>query len=124
MVIASVAGIAASTAASVTAANDAVSSAKAGEFALSNQQMQIARGFNQLGGAMNGVSADSLIGANSAASVLALEDADGVVRIIRCPVIDHFFSYAAPAESPIWITYQQVSMPCRDFVASDLPTAN
>lgn len=123
LAVASVAGVAASTAAAVSAANDAVSSAKAGEFAVSNQQMQISHGFNQLGGAMNGVAAVSVSEANRAESVLEHEAADGFVRILRCPVVDHFFSYSAPVESSIWTTYQQVSVPCRDFVASDLGAA-
>ena len=110
----------ATAAASVSAGEDAVSLAKAGDFSASNQSMDQSRGFLQLGKEF--IDRSALIdfeGANAAASVLEEQRSDGTVRIVRCPVVDHFFSYSAPIESPIWLHYQKVSMPCRDFEESD-----
>lgn len=118
--IASVVGAVATTAATVSAGQDAISSAKSGDWSASNQQMALSRSFTQLGGAYVALAGAAPEGANNAASVLEIKTADGRTRISRCPVIDHFFSFAAPVDSPIWTVYQKVSMPCRDFVATDL----
>jgi len=118
--IASVVGAVATTAATVSAGQDAVSSAKMGDWATSNQQMALSRSFNQLGGAFVATAGSMPEGADAAASVLEEKTADGRTRIFRCPVVDHFFSFAAPVESPLWSTYQSVSLPCRDLLASDL----
>jgi hypothetical protein len=118
--IASVVGAVATTAATVSAGQDAVSSAKVGDWTTSNQQMALSRSFNQLGGAFVATAGSVPDGANAATSVLEEKTADGRTRISRCPVVDHFFSFAAPVESSFWAVYQSVSMPCRDLVASDL----
>lgn len=111
----------ASAAASISAGQDAVSSAKAGDFSASNQSMATSKSFTQLGAGFVDISAlVGYEGANAAASVLEEQRSDGTVRIVRCPVVDHFFSYSAPVDSPIWLDYQKVSMPCRDFEESDL----
>jgi hypothetical protein len=118
---ASVMGVVATTAATVSAGHDAVSSAKVGDWFTSNQLMALSTGFNQLGWAFVGTSAIAPPeSANAAASVLEEMRSDGTLRVVRCPVVDHFFSYSAPIDSPIWVTYQNVSVPCRDFVESDL----
>lgn len=119
-VIASVAGGVATTSAGFSAGHDAVSSAKAGDFATSNQQMAESRSINQLGLALVRSGTATPEDANELTSVLEEKKPDGTVRIVRCPVVDHFFSFSTPIESTIWTTYQKVSMACRDLVASDL----
>ena len=120
----SAAATTATAAASISAGRDAVSAAKVGDWSGSNHLMTTSRDFNQLGAAFVRVSAVTAPeGANAAASVLEEQRSDGTVRIVRCPVVDHFFSYSASINSPTWRTYQKVSMPCRDFKESDLEHA-
>ena len=110
----------ATAAASISAGKNAVSLAKAGDFSASNQSMAESSDFVQLGAKFVDIPAlNDFKGANSAASVLEEQRSDGTARIVRCPVVDHFFSYSAPIESPVWLYYQRVSMPCRDFEESD-----
>ena len=118
--IASLVGAVATTAATVSAGQDGVSSAKIGDWTTSNQEMALSRNFNQLGGAFVTTAGTIPEGATAAASFLVEEIPDGRIQIFRCPVVDHFFSFPQPIDSPIWIRYQNVSMPCRDLKASDL----
>lgn len=111
----------ATAAATVSAGHDSISAAKAGDFSTSNQLMDTSTDFSRQSATFLDTSATAIPkGANAAASVLEETRSDGTVRIIRCPVVDHFFNYSAPISSPIWLTYQKVSIPCRDFMESDL----
>lgn len=121
---ASAAGGAVTTAGGFAAGHDAVSSAKAGDFAKSNLQMAEMRNINQLGLALVKSAPDMSSHANELTSVLEEKNPDGTVQIVRCAVVDHFFSFSAPLKSTIWTTYQRVSMACRDPIASDLRRAD
>ena len=112
----SVVGTAATTAASISASTDSVSSAKAGDWATSNQQMAASNYFNQAGAAFSS-SAPSAITAGSSPLWSVLEEGDG--QIVRCPVVDHFFSFSAPSDNLIWSTYQSVTIICRDPLPTD-----
>lgn len=119
-VVAVVGGVAA-TAATLSAGEDAVSSAKAGDWTTSNQQMAASRSFIQTGAALGRFpahSADS-VAAGPLVSVFEEPAPGGTSRIVRCPVVDHFSNYSAPSDSPIWLTYQSVSVTCRDPKPSD-----
>jgi hypothetical protein len=109
-------------AATVSSARDSVTAAKAGDWETSNRLMAASRNFNEAG-------ANFVAAANAAVpsmpdapliSVLEDKDENGQPRLIRCPVIDHFFSFAAPPGSPIWTHYMSVHMPCRDPLATDV----
>ena len=112
----------------VSSSKDAVSSAKAGNFARSNQQLEssnhlmgVSRDFGQVAGAVANVAATPAnVNYNVLTSVLEEKNPDGTLRIVRCPVVDHFYSYSAPVESAVWTTYQRVSMLCRDPAPADL----
>lgn len=120
--IASVAGVVATSAASISAGNDALSSARAGNWNTSNAQMALSRDFIDVGSYFADNSALSASNAISSelVSVLEVTGADGATRIVRCPVIDHFYRYSAPIDSPIWMTYQTASVDCRDPTPADL----
>lgn len=121
--IASFAGSALTTAAGISASNNALSSAKAGDWNAYNQQMDMSQRFNKAGGEM-ALSTSSFEAISSqTTSVLEIKMEDGTQKIVRCPVIDHFTGFAAPAESPIWITYQKVWVPCRNPIPSDIQPA-
>lgn len=122
-------------AASVAAANDAVSaskaaaaSAQAGSFNTSNQQlahsnqlMALSRDFGDVSAAASNVASDSInLNSDELTSVMDEIGPDGTKRVVRCPVVDHFYSYTAPAESPIWSQYHRLVMKCRTPRASDL----
>jgi len=115
----SVVGTVASTVASVSAAGDSVSSARSGDWTTSNQQMAASRNFNQVAGAMANLAADQSPNAETV-SVLELESEDGTLRVVRCPVVEHFLRYQDPIDSATWTTYQQISLSCRDPVPADL----
>ena len=104
----SLVGAVASTAASVTAANDSLSSAKAGDWATSNQQMATSREIQQVGFALTTAGRSAI--PSPFPAVLDLPDG----AVVSCPVTDHFSRYDAPPEDPIWTTYQQVAVLCRD----------
>lgn len=111
----SVLGAAATTAASISAGTDSVSSAKAGDWATSNQQMAASRSFNQAGAAIVGAAPPATTPADSPLFSVLEENGE----VVRCPVIDHFFGYSAPSDNTIWSTYQSVSMKCRDLLPTD-----
>lgn len=110
----SVVGAAATTAATISAGTDSVSSAKAGDWTRSNQQMAASRSFNQAGAAF----ASAAPSAVTTSPLLSVLEENG--QVVRCPVIDHFFGYAAPSDNAIWSTYQSVSVRCRDPLPSDV----
>ncbi len=117
--ILSVIGGVATTAASVSASHDAVTSAKAGNWNLSNQQMNMSRRFSQSTEAITWNQSTFEKISDKTISVLDVKTTDGSLKIARCPVVEHFSVFSAPAESPTWITYQKVWVPCRDPVPSD-----
>lgn len=121
--IASFAASAATTAASISASHDAVSSAKAGDWSASNQQMDMSQKFNKTGMEIALNTPSSTIINAQTISVLEVKMEDGTQKVIRCPVIDHFFGFSAPVESQIWITYQKVWVPCRNPLPSDMRPA-
>lgn len=117
---ASAAGGVVTTAGGFAAGHDAVSSAKAGDFATSNLQMAEMRNIHQLGSALVQSNKGMSNRASELTSVIEEKNPGGATQIVRCPVIDHFFNFSAPTKSDVWTTYQKVSMECRDPVASDL----
>lgn len=119
--VVSVVGAVASTAATLSAGADAVSSAKAGNWTTSDQQMAASRAFSQTGLALGSFSAHSAapVVAGPLVSVFEERTPSGEIQIVRCPVVDHFSNYSAPSDSPIWLTYQSVSIRCRDPTPSD-----
>lgn len=120
LAFASVAGALITTAASVSAGEDSVASAKSGDFSTSNQQMATARAFNQIGWAINGMASNSSATLIALSSVLDEKLSDGTVRIVPCPITNHFLRYAELSDSSVWSTYQIISMRCRDLTELDL----
>jgi hypothetical protein len=117
---ASVAGAALTATAGISAAEDAVSSAKAGNLDTSNRQMAASRQINQTGFALVDMAAPSDESHIELISVLETISSEGQTHIVSCPVTDHFFKYAAPVTATVWTTYQRVSVKCRDPISGDL----
>lgn len=112
----------ATTSATISSGRDSVAAAKAGDWNASNQLMAQSRSFNQVGAgvvAMNNAAQGAAI-EPPVMAVMEEQGTDGTMRIVPCPVVDHFFNYMAPSESPVWTTYMSVHMACRSPVAGDL----
>lgn len=110
---------AATTTASISASHDAIVSAKSGDWTASMQKMDMSRSFNQVGESMILSGSLSTTISSQVTSVLEVGMVGAKLKIARCPVIDHFYGFSAPIESSVWITYQNVWMPCRDPRPSD-----
>lgn len=120
--ILSVGSAIATTSATISAGRDSVAAAKAGDWGASNQLMAESRNFNQAGASVFAMN-NAVQGAAIEPPLMAVMDeqgADGTMRVVRCPVVDHFFNYMSPSESPVWTTYMSVHMACRNPVAGDL----
>ncbi|GGK15216.1 hypothetical protein [Luteimonas terricola] len=111
----SVVSAVATTSATISAGRDSVAAAKAGDWDTSNELMAQSRDFNTIGAATVAASGLSLESMQDAPliSVLDQPKAGAGSGVIRCPTVDHFFRYQAPADSPLWTTYMSVHLPCR-----------
>ena len=120
-ITATIAGGVAGTAAQVSSGEDAISSAKKGNISTSNQQMAMSRNYGQVTTGIVGVGQGALgsVRDRPLISVFDSDGSDGQRHVVRCPVVDHFYSYSAPVHSDIWITYQRVSMICREPTAEE-----
>ena len=117
--ILSIASAVATTSATISAGRDSVSAAKAGDWNQSNQLMAESRNFNAIGTSMVAATGLSLESMQDAPLISVLDQPSAGAGIIRCPTVDHFFSYQVPINSPFWTTYMSVQLPCRPPSPSD-----
>jgi hypothetical protein len=120
--ILSVGSAVATTSATISAGRDSVAAAKVGDWDSSNQLMAQSRAFNEAGSGIVALGSASQPLPSEAPLIAVTEqlEPDGSMRVIRCPVVDHFFSFTAPVVSPVWTTYMSVHMACRNPVPDDL----
>lgn len=118
--IASTVGVVASSAANISASNQSLSSAKAGDFGGASQALAEGQAWGQFA-SVAGAAGATAVRERIVTSVLEVEEADGRVTVVSCPVIDHFSQFDAPPEAGIWLTYHPVSARCRDVTAADIP---
>lgn len=123
--VAVVAGGVLTAAASVSAAHDGLSAARAGNFAEASQRQGTAIQYNQVGTAMMTAAAGAQrapLSSGYPGPPLVQEQtgSDGALKVIMCPVLTHFGRHGEPPASQIWVTYQPVSIACRDATMSDV----